>query len=224
MPESAEATTNGPVPTPDCSSSALLAAAGVMRMLLIELSSVTTGTLVVSVNVRVVDLGERRLLGELGGDVAGRHLEVQLERGLDVLDGDGRAVAVLDVVAQLDRPDRGAGGLERLGQHQLGREVVADRGERLADRALHGDGGVELVELVVQADQVAVERDVQDAGAAGGRCRRRSWRLRWQPRRWTSPVVPVAPAQATRVGSEQRAGAGQSPRSGTGSGGTATGS
>ena len=65
-----------------------------------------------------------------------------------------------------------------------------------AHRALHGDGRVVLVELVVQADQVAVERDAQRR-----RCRR------WPAAAAGASAGPAHAARAGRAGCRRRANA-----------------
>jgi hypothetical protein len=106
---------------------------------------------------------------ELRGQERAVDLAVHLQRLGHVLHGDLAAVRILDVIAELDGPLRGAGQFEAFGQDVARLEVVADLGKGLADGALDGDGGVELVELVVQADQRAVQAKGDGAGA-GAAC------------------------------------------------------
>ncbi|MDQ0870135.1 hypothetical protein QFZ70_002608 [Arthrobacter sp. V1I9] len=108
--------------------------------------------------------------GEEAGHEGALHLLVHLQGGGDVLHLHGAVVRVADAVTKGDGPFGGAGHLEALGQDQHGLGFGTDGGEALADGTLDGDGGVKLVELVVQADQRTVEGQGQGAGSrqAGG--------------------------------------------------------
>ena len=81
----------------------------------------------------------------------------------------GRAVGVADALAELDGPLRGLGHLEAFRENEDRLGFRPDGRESLPDSPLDGDGRVELVQLVVQADKGPVERQGQGAGSRQAR-------------------------------------------------------